>query len=325
MDVDNRGSQVLFDGFTRKKFADRTVGSFAVFKDGIVPEWEDPENKKGGEWSVRKGVCTLGAQELDDFWEKLVLGAIGELIDPGNEVTGVRVLHKNKEGKKDSGNNYRYEVWLRGTDRAKADEIRAQTAEVVNSGGASSLVTYLSPCCYRNLLSPRRKALYALFAFGPGTLLGLYLYSVKRRMERDNESMRMEQVQEELAVVEEQQNKDMVLSDAIQELRDRLHRLESEVTTSRQSAAKASQSGSEKPAKAAPAASEKPKASRMEEALTLLKAKPLSKEQQQHASDPAWFTALSGVQERAKQSDKEMLKRDVAAFKADQKQREDAK
>lgn len=51
-------SQVLFDGFTKKKFADRTVESFAVFKDGITPEWEDPENKRGGEWSIRKGMLT---------------------------------------------------------------------------------------------------------------------------------------------------------------------------------------------------------------------------------------------------------------------------
>ena len=36
----------------------------------------------------------MGAHELDEFWEKLVLGAVGELIDPGNEVTGVRVIHK---------------------------------------------------------------------------------------------------------------------------------------------------------------------------------------------------------------------------------------
>ncbi len=49
-------SQVLYDGFTRKKFSDgRAIESFAVFKDGIVPEWEDPENKTGGEWSIRKG------------------------------------------------------------------------------------------------------------------------------------------------------------------------------------------------------------------------------------------------------------------------------
>ncbi|KUF98346.1 Acylpyruvase [Phytophthora nicotianae] len=124
-------SQVLFDGFTRKKFADRTVEGFAVFKEGIVPEWEDPENKNGGEWSIRKGTGrVLG---------KASARAIGELIDPGNEVTGVRVIHKNnKKDKKDSGNNYRYEIWLRGLSRAKADEIRNRTMDVVNSGSSGA-------------------------------------------------------------------------------------------------------------------------------------------------------------------------------------------
>lgn len=36
----------------------------------------------------------IGAEALDECWDKLVLGAIGETIDPGNEVTGVRVIHK---------------------------------------------------------------------------------------------------------------------------------------------------------------------------------------------------------------------------------------
>lgn len=62
-------SNVLFDGFSKKKFVDRSVDSFAVFKEGIRPEWEDPANKTGSEWSIRKGalnsfsssdgVCTL--------------------------------------------------------------------------------------------------------------------------------------------------------------------------------------------------------------------------------------------------------------------------
>lgn len=117
---------MLFDGFTKKKFADRTVESFAVFKDGITPEWEDPENKRGGEWSIRQGAscvqscsvvegasfvvsglkrrrhvrlcCCLyaeiGPEALDEYWDKLVLGAIGETIDTGDEITGVRVIHK---------------------------------------------------------------------------------------------------------------------------------------------------------------------------------------------------------------------------------------
>lgn len=36
----------------------------------------------------------IGAEALDECWDKLVLGAIGETIDPGNEITGVRVIHK---------------------------------------------------------------------------------------------------------------------------------------------------------------------------------------------------------------------------------------
>ncbi|DAZ97367.1 TPA: hypothetical protein N0F65_003390 [Lagenidium giganteum] len=123
-------SEVLFDGFTRKKFADRTVESFAVFKKGITPEWEDPENKKGGEWSIRK---ELSPEVLDELWDKLVLGAIGEILDPGNEITGVRVIHKNKKDKKEPGNNYRFEIWLRSQDRAVADEIRGRVIDCVNN------------------------------------------------------------------------------------------------------------------------------------------------------------------------------------------------
>jgi hypothetical protein len=35
----------------------------------------------------------------------------------------------NKKDKKDSGNNYRYEIWLRGVNRAQADEIRNKTLD----------------------------------------------------------------------------------------------------------------------------------------------------------------------------------------------------
>lgn len=49
-------------------------------------------------------------------------------------------LHQqnNKKDKKDSGNNYRFEIWLRGISRAKADEIRNKTLEVVNPGSSGT-------------------------------------------------------------------------------------------------------------------------------------------------------------------------------------------
>lgn len=42
----------------KKKFTNRSVSSFSVFKEGIKPEWEDEANAHGGEWSImkRKGI-----------------------------------------------------------------------------------------------------------------------------------------------------------------------------------------------------------------------------------------------------------------------------
>ena len=47
-------SEILFDGTSRKKFVNRTVTSFSVFKNDIRPEWEDPANSTGAEWFLRK-------------------------------------------------------------------------------------------------------------------------------------------------------------------------------------------------------------------------------------------------------------------------------
>jgi hypothetical protein len=31
------------------------LDGFAVFREGVRPEWEDPQNRTGGEWGCRKG------------------------------------------------------------------------------------------------------------------------------------------------------------------------------------------------------------------------------------------------------------------------------
>lgn len=41
-------------------------------------------------------------------------------------------LQNKKVDKKDPGNNYRFEIWLRSTDRAAADEIRGKIIDVMN-------------------------------------------------------------------------------------------------------------------------------------------------------------------------------------------------
>ena len=54
-------SAVFFDGRTRKRFANRQVESFSLFKKNIKPEWEDPQNRSGAEWFCRK---TFTSQQL---------------------------------------------------------------------------------------------------------------------------------------------------------------------------------------------------------------------------------------------------------------------
>ncbi|OQR98512.1 hypothetical protein ACHHYP_08439 [Achlya hypogyna] len=134
-------SQVLNDGIAKKKFSDRSVQSFAVFKEGIRPEWEDSANMNGGEWQLS---IRLQPGPLDELWDKVVLGMIGETIDPTNEITGARVVHKNK---KDT-HTYRFELWLRSRDRNLADEIRKNMVACMNQDGSSQKVV-VSDCSYK--------------------------------------------------------------------------------------------------------------------------------------------------------------------------------
>ncbi|KAF0698036.1 Aste57867_11317 [Aphanomyces stellatus] len=136
-------SLCLHDGVSKKKFVDRSVQSFCVFREGIRPEWEDPVNITGGEWQVSLST-QLQAPALDDTWDKLVLGMIGETIDPDTEVTGARIIHKNK---KDT-HSYRFELWLRSRDRNLADEIRAELLTCMNTDNAGTKITR-TDCTYK--------------------------------------------------------------------------------------------------------------------------------------------------------------------------------
>ncbi|GMF11780.1 unnamed protein product [Phytophthora lilii] len=163
-----------------------------------------------------------------------------------------------------------------------------------------------------------RLLFYGLFAFGPGTVLGLYLYSVKRRMDRENEALRLEQVENELSVVKEQQDKDLALASAIQEMRDRLQRLEAEAAASRENAAKvasaASNTAEKEKMETAPVKSE----SKIEAALAALKAK---EQPEGKPTSPAWLSSsLDGSQGRREKRHQEMLQQDVAAYVAKQKE-----
>ncbi|KAF2857322.1 eukaryotic translation initiation factor 4E [Piedraia hortae CBS 480.64] len=60
---------------------------YHLFKKGVRPEWEDPQNKNGGRWSYTFRTC----KPSDDIWLNVVLAAIGEQLEDehDNEVMGV--------------------------------------------------------------------------------------------------------------------------------------------------------------------------------------------------------------------------------------------
>jgi translation initiation factor 4E len=64
---------------------------YHLFKEGVRPEWEDPQNKHGGKWSYsfkEKRNC-----DINDIWLHTMLAAIGETLEDeeDGEVMGVVV------------------------------------------------------------------------------------------------------------------------------------------------------------------------------------------------------------------------------------------
>ncbi|KAI8629713.1 translation initiation factor eIF 4e-like domain-containing protein [Xylariaceae sp. FL1651] len=64
---------------------------YHLFKEGVRPEWEDPQNKHGGKWSYqfrdKRGV------DINELWMQTMLAAIGETLEDEDdgEVMGVVV------------------------------------------------------------------------------------------------------------------------------------------------------------------------------------------------------------------------------------------
>ncbi|ODQ67965.1 eukaryotic translation initiation factor 4E [Nadsonia fulvescens var. elongata DSM 6958] len=54
-------------------------GDYAIYRQGIRPEWEEEENKQGGKWFTTFGKGQKNS--IDENWLKVVLGAIGEVLE----------------------------------------------------------------------------------------------------------------------------------------------------------------------------------------------------------------------------------------------------
>lgn len=107
------------DGFIRRgSLQDKPLEALGLFRNQVLPMWEDPANCLGGHWEFRASVeCDV----LDDVWHDLVTAGVGEKL--GQTVTGIRVVDKTKQKKRGVVMEQRIEVWLR-TCEGKEEVLR---------------------------------------------------------------------------------------------------------------------------------------------------------------------------------------------------------
>jgi hypothetical protein len=125
-------SCILFDGQTRKEVAGRTIEAFSIFKKGIRPEWEDVANKNGSEFVARD---SFTLDQLDLYWENLVLSLIGGIMDNEDKVCGCRVVDKSPKNKNSHLTVYKIELWLRSVNVDIANNIKIQMLDIIACDG----------------------------------------------------------------------------------------------------------------------------------------------------------------------------------------------
>jgi len=70
---------------------------YYFFKKGITPEWEAEANVNGGKWQIQ---LQQADENLDNSWENILLGMIGEAIDDEQVLVCGAVMSKRKSGNK---------------------------------------------------------------------------------------------------------------------------------------------------------------------------------------------------------------------------------
>ena len=98
------------------------VNALSLFKDMIMPAWEDPKNMTGGEWIVKM----QSTESLADLWQSLCLSAIGELFP--DELTGIRIVHKVIKERC----MLKFEVWLSNMEKDVVDSAFSHINDLIS-------------------------------------------------------------------------------------------------------------------------------------------------------------------------------------------------
>ena len=97
-----------------------SIGSnYHVFKEGVIPMWEDPANKEGGKFVLTIPKKDSKAGRCDEWWLYSVLAIIGETLDAdGDEICGAVVsIRKNQD---------RIALWMKSNNEARCTLVGAR-------------------------------------------------------------------------------------------------------------------------------------------------------------------------------------------------------
>jgi len=63
--------------------------NYHLFKEGVMPAWEDPVNKSGGKWALQLGTQEREKKLLDEIWMNAILDIIGENFEDMEDICGI--------------------------------------------------------------------------------------------------------------------------------------------------------------------------------------------------------------------------------------------
>jgi len=102
------------------------IDALMVFRDNVKPEWEDPANATGGHFQFQLKP-TIGGGQIDEYWNNLILGIIGNTIEPAHMITGIRLVDKLSGPR--AANVIRIEVWFSNYDDTNSVNLLRRNVE----------------------------------------------------------------------------------------------------------------------------------------------------------------------------------------------------
>ncbi|CAK8985792.1 unnamed protein product [Durusdinium trenchii] len=87
------------------------VDALMIFRQGVLPQWEDAANSGGGHFQFHFKTSMGGAQ-IDEYWNNVVLGTLGNTLEPADMITGLRLVDKVTGLKAGVPSTIRIEVWF---------------------------------------------------------------------------------------------------------------------------------------------------------------------------------------------------------------------